>query len=232
MTERQAKIEKRNAEIIKLIEDGLTYSEIGKKYGLTKQGISNIAIKYGIKGGYKKHTNYYPKLVKKILGDIDGGVLTYQELKEKYDLNETTMSRLRYHGITNLYSQFMDVRNSEILNEYKNKTAKNVTKVINSKLDDPNRITTENGVYRVTNKVGYKKYPKIGNRNAGGSFEDRKILKYIADKRDNHSWTFQKISDKLNKLGYKSISGVEFNMMLVRYKYKSYKKNKYKRLKY
>ena len=87
-------------------------------------------------------------------------------------------------------------------------------------------------VYNISTKQGFKKYPKIGDRSKGGTFEDKKILRYIQDKRDNKGWTYKKIADKLNILGYRTLTGKIFDVPNVLYKYNAYKKNKYKRLEY
>ena len=46
---RKEKREKRNKEIIKLYDSGLTLREIGKRVGLSRQGVLNVINNYGIK---------------------------------------------------------------------------------------------------------------------------------------------------------------------------------------
>jgi hypothetical protein len=72
----------------------------------------------------------------------------------------------------------------------------------------------------------------IGDKSNGGIFEDRKILQYIQKKRDINKWIFIRISDKLNKLGYKTITGKEFTMCNTLAKYKAYKIKKHKRIRF
>ena len=46
MTEKQAKLEKRNKEIVELILKGQSYRKLAKAFGLSYQSIANVKTKY------------------------------------------------------------------------------------------------------------------------------------------------------------------------------------------
>ena len=221
MTPLRFKQSQRKARILAHIKDDkLTYTNIGKRFGISKARVQQIAKENGV-GRWKLSRSKNAKIVDSIITDFGNG-LSYVELKNKY-------GNIYYNVPFNIYSYFLEKRNAEIISQYKEKTAKRVLSSTEQKLDDPNRINGVNSVYLISGKEGYKKYPNVGDRNKGGSSEDKTIIRYIIRKRDNDGWSFKQISDKLNKLGKKTICGFKFTIANTYSKYAYYKKNRYKK---
>jgi transcriptional regulator with XRE-family HTH domain/transposase-like protein len=221
---------KRNARILKLVEDDdLTYKEIGELFGVTRQAVAGIILRSGY-SRWDSRRKKFKAIAKNINNDIKLG-LTYKEINEKYTYS--TLANLTARNLLpSLFSDLLEKRNRLITKKYKGEIAKSIVQSEDYDLNNPNGINTLSGVYSISSKNGFKKYPKIGRRCDGGTFEDKKILRYIQNKRDKHGWTFKKIAEKLTRLGYKTLTGKEFDMPNVVYKYNAYKKNKYKRLNY
>lgn len=219
----------RHEKIIKLLKEGnLSYEMIGAKFGVSKQRIYQFAREYdlrrNINGKVKKEN-----LIHEIECEIKKGI-SYHELKDKFELNWSKLACLKRYGFDgNLSTRYRRIRNEEIISQFKVKTAREVLESNDRKIGDPNRVNTKDSIYRIATSNGFKKYPKIGDRCYGGIFEDKKILEFITDKRDNEAWTYKQISDALNEIGYLTITGKEFTPPNVRLKYKSFKKIKSKR---
>jgi DNA-binding CsgD family transcriptional regulator/uncharacterized protein YerC len=225
----QKRDKKRHKEILNILKSGaLTYDEIGEKFGITKQRVSQIA-KFNGYSRWGQIRENKAKFVKKIKKDIKKG-LSYNDIYEKHNLKEKR-DLLNDTDLSSLFTDMMATRNEAIKKQYRTKTAKKVMKLKDYELNNPNTINDINTVYRVSSKLGYKKYPMIGNRSAGGVFEDKKILKYIERKKDKDGWSFPMITYKLNRMGRKTLTGKEFTTPNVIAKYHAYKKNKYKRVK-
>lgn len=203
----------RNNLILEMVRNGETYPSVAAKMGITTQRIYEIVKKRGFsKWGEIREANV--KLKQNIESDFKAG-LSYEELKSKYN-----------KGLTGLPIKFRNKRDVSIVREYKTKTATNVLKCSSKVLNNPNRINTECSVYNIASKSGYKKFPMIGNRSAGGVFEDTKIIEFIKNERDKNNLSFSKIATLLNTNNFKSITGIEFKMMNVRAKYLAIKKHK------
>lgn len=213
----------RNTKIIEAIKEGKTYVEIGRTYNVTKQRISQFA----------KRENYsswvvtrekYDKLLILVKADVDSG-MEFEELKTKHKFTPYIISELQKRGLEKLTERYRNVRNSVIIEEYKNKIAKDVVISGSTGLDSPMRIGTIDSIYSISSKNGYKKYPKVGNRNSGGLFEDPKVINLIKKKRDVEELSFREISEILNKKGFISPMGKPYTTCNVNAKYTSIKKN-------
>tara|TARA_R110000851_G_scaffold248445_2_gene400961 strand:+ start:481 stop:1470 length:990 start_codon:yes stop_codon:yes gene_type:complete len=220
----------RNEQILKLlVEDDKTYEEIGNIYGISKQRIRQLAYKSNFKR-YAIRKVKYTEIAKEILLDIKLGML-YSEIREKYTY--AVIRNVCSRGLlSNLYTDFISKRNTTITKKYKETIARKIIESSDSELLNPNKINGLSNIYRIACEDGFKRYPKIGNRNKGGTFEDKKILRYITKKRDKDGWSFRRITDKLQRLGHKTLTGKVFDTPNVYYKYNAYKKNKYKRVSY
>ncbi len=201
----------RNNLVLNMIRNGEKYPAIATKMGISKQRVYQLAKKEGVsRWGEIREANANLKI--NIESDFKSG-LSYEELKSKYN-----------KGLTGLSAKFRTKRDSGIVREYKNKTANQVLKCSSKVLNNPNRINTEDSVYRIASKSGFKKFPMIGNRSQGGVFEDAKVIAFIKNKRDENKLTFIEITSLLNAKGLKTITGLEFAVPNVVAKYKAIKK--------
>jgi hypothetical protein len=202
----------------------VSYVVASNRFGTSSSYVGRIARENGInKDLTETQKNEVKNEIAHIKLDVKLG-LTYPDIKIKYKIDGVRAGVLKYYGLGKIRGEFIGVRNTEIQTQYKIKTASKLLLDTNIKLDSPQRITSLGGAYRIACRGGFKKYPNVGNRNKGGVFEDKKILKRITKRKDKDNWTFQAISDELQTLGYKTITGVEFSMANVIYKYHSYKK--------
>lgn len=216
----------RNEKIVKLLKEGnLTYEEIGVKFRISKQRVYQFAKEYDLRRNINGKVGK-ENLIHEIESDIKKGV-SYHELKDKFGLNRSKIACLKHYGFDgNLSTRYRKIRDEEILSQYKVKTAREVLESNNEKIGDPNRVNTKDSVYRIATSNGFKKYPKIGVRHYGGIFEDKKILEFIANKKDNDNYTYKQISNELNEMGYLTITGKKFTEPNVRLKYINFKKYK------
>jgi hypothetical protein len=209
----------------------VNYIIVGNRFGTSPSYVGRIARSVGItKNISEEEKKKIKNTIAHINLDFELG-MSYEDIKKTYNFDENK-EKLTYYGLGNLKDKFRTLRNDEISRQYKVKTAMKVMVDTNVKLDSPDRIKTLSQTYGVACKNGFKKYPKIGDRSKGGTFEDRKILRYIEKLRDKDGLTFQEIADKLTRQGKKTLTGVPFSMANALYKYNAYKKNKYKRLTY
>ena len=207
----------RNKELIEAINtSGLTYREIGEKYNVSKARVQELAKKNGI-SRWKVSRERNKQLAVSIERDYKAG-LTYEQMKEKYDLGKVDFKSLK---IQPLATRFRKDRDAKIVSEYKTKTAKSVLKSNDPAMDNPDRLTAINSVYGVTSRNGFKKYPNVGNRNAGGVFEDPKTIKLIKKLREKGELSFNEIAIVLNSKGLKSPMGKEYTGHNLRFKYKA-----------
>ncbi len=207
----------RNKELIEAINtSGLTYREIGEKYNVSKARVQELAKKNGI-SRWKVSRERNKQLAVSIERDYKAG-LTYEQMKEKYDLGKVDFKSL---NIEPLATRFRKDRDAKIVAEYKTKTAKSVLKSNDPAMDNPDRLTAINSVYGVTSRNGFKKYPNVGNRNAGGVFENPKTIKLIKKLREKGELSFNEIATVLNSKGLKSPMGKEYTGHNLRFKYKA-----------
>jgi len=211
----------RHEDILNDLKEGkMTYIEIGVKYNVTKQRIYQFAKEYDLRRNINS-MKAKKKDIERIENDVKLG-LPYEELRKKYNLTKSRVSTLKYHGFEgNLSARYRNVRNEEIVSQYKTKTAKSVLKMSSKVLNDPSRIRGEGSIYSIASKSGFKKYPKIGDRHKGGVFEDKKVISLIKRYRHRESWSFKQIAEKLNERGFISPMGKPYTEHNTRSKYKA-----------
>ena len=214
-----------------------TIPEIMKKFKLTKGQVRYYLKIYNLT--YNNISLKNQKLYSKMLEYTNGGSKTINEISDKF-------------GFTNNKARIM----VKLLNiSYSKYSLANIEISVNVKKDIKLGLTYREvhkkyGVETLGNLYGRgllsRFYHNILNERDALITEkyekeraidivkssDKKILRYIEKKRDKHGWSFNDIAIKLNKLGYKTLTGKVFDMPNVYYKYHAYKKNKYKRLKY
>ena len=195
------------------------YVEIGAKLGISKNKVKRISEKLGI-DLLKEKRDKYGMMIEDIYRDYYSG-MPYEQIHTKYNLGDTIITgRLRAHGLGPLYRKSKKHRDSKILNEYK--SGKKAIEIVNSRNPDiinPKRLTGLSSIYNTCSSLGYKKYPNIGRRIDGGTFESDKNLKFIKNCREKKKMTFEEIAKLLRKKGAKTVSGKEFSMANVIYKY-------------
>ena len=211
----------RNEKLIEDIRKGkLSYKEIGKKYNITKQRISQFARDNNISRWEESR-----KTIKNIKEDIKEDIIKgvpYKTICEKYRYKKYSKSVL---SDMKLFTYFIEKRNKEIINLYKEMTAKDTITIPVNVLDDPYRITRLGTVYDISSKSGYKKYPMIGDRCKGGVFEPKKVINLIKKLRSKN-YGYRKIALELNKKGWKTPTGKLYSPMNVSNKHKGILKYK------
>ena len=212
----QAKTE-RNQLILDMVKKGdKTYQEIGGIFNISKQRVKQVCMEKG----YRRHDDLkekYTLISLDVIKDVKEGK-PYQEIKDKY--GSKLLANLKVRGLIKYsFQSVIQDRDNEIIQRYKEVIAKEIVKSNEQRFNDPREIRRIQNVYRVASKNGFKKYPNVGNRWAGGCFENKKVLKFITDKRDKHDWPFQKIANELNRKGYKTVQGKRYQQANVRLKY-------------
>lgn len=167
---------------------------------------------------------YYKDIVSKINLDISNG-LTYQEILKKHKLTSNDLIYLYRQGLSPISSFFRKKRNKLIVAEFaKGKTAEEIIKIKNKSLNSPQKLNNINSIYRVVTLAGAKRYPQIGSRRSGKVFENIEVLNFIRLYRDEHKYTFKKITNILNKKKQKTLTGKTFSENNVIAKYNAAKK--------
>jgi len=222
------KKEKRRLKILKHIKDGdLTFKKIGEKFGISKQIINQIAWSYDV-SRWTEIRETSKMLFEKIMFDFKTGS-SIDEIVEKHKINRAELSQLHHKYAPEdigIIEQYRIKRDKKIVSDYsQGVTAKTITEKTDKVLGDPSKVNTVDGVYRIASKNGVKRYPQIGNRSAGGSFEKKSILKIIVKMYEHKEFPapFHEIAGTLNELGYETICGKEFTLATVRIKYHAYK---------
>tara|TARA_R110000824_G_scaffold113599_6_gene263374 strand:- start:1098 stop:1925 length:828 start_codon:yes stop_codon:yes gene_type:complete len=208
----------RNEKLIAAIRKGeLTYKEIGKKYNITKQRVSQFA-KTDKVSRWEESREKISSLIVDVKEDIEKG-LTYKGICEKYGDNYYLKQTVK----GGLHTHLRKKRDKEIVSQYKQTTAKSIISDISPLLDSPQRIVTTHQIYNISVKNGYKKYPKIGNRSKGSFFESDRVIKLIKELK-NKNYSYRKIADSLNEKGWKSPMGKTYSSANVLSKHKLIKK--------
>lgn len=219
----------REQEILELNASGVKSNDIAKKFGVSKQRIWQILNRNNISRNKQLKERYYE--IKNRANELSLSGLSVNDIKAKLKIKA-----VYYYApeIGLIHKNQRNQRNKLISDEFLNgMSAKKITKLISPKeLVTPIAVTSINGVYGINTKLNIRRYPMIGDKSYGGIFEDRKILQYIQKKRDIDKWSFTRISDKLNKLGHKTITGKEFTMSNTLAKYKAYKIKKHKKIRF
>ena len=219
---------KRNEEILTLLKEDNSMVSIAKKFNVSKARVQQVAKKNGISRWEMSREKYKTTLIE-IEADYKAG-MGYDEIRNKYNLNgnSTLLSGLRKNGLGAFARRFRHKRDEEIVNEYKTKIAKDVLKSKNPLMDSPERLTNLGSVYKISTKVGFKKYPKVGNRSAGGFFLEQEVIDIIKEMkaRKPKKASNQEVSDFLNLRGYKTPQGKEYTTYNVNFKWVKIRKLK------
>lgn len=195
------------------------------QYNKTK-GLSNCKKKNNISIWNKIRTN--KKIIhQNILNDINNNI-PYNDIIKKYNLPQSKLSE-SFKSIQkeSLNAFIINKRNNEITSQFINgNSAKTITNKTEPILISPTHLTSVDSIYRINKKNNIRRYPQIINRHKGGLFESKEVIKLIKNKRDKKNWTFKQITQELNKLGYKTITGKEFTEGNTYSKYQAIKQNK------
>jgi DNA-binding CsgD family transcriptional regulator len=200
------KFDKRNNEIINLVNKGVTYEKIAKKYKVSRQRIQQILKAKNISSN-KIRAEKYRKEIKEIKDQLKGGACYIDVYKEH------NISRLREYGLPKVNS-LLEKRNKKIVHAYKKGAS--ARSIIESGVCGINNI---NSIYHIAREADSKRHPHLVRQQKGYINEDKKILKLILKLR-NKNYSYQKIADYLNKKNYKTISNKPFSQQLVLVKYK------------
>ena len=205
----------RNDELVGLLKEGnMTYPQLAAKFGVTKQRIYQFAKANGI-SRWKLSRELHQKTAIAIEADYKAGV-SYEDMKEKYNLANVNFAKMKMMPLATRYRKDRDAK---IVAEYKKKTANAVLKSTDPAMDNPDRLTSQHTIYGISSKHGYKKYPNIGNRNAGGVFEAPKTIKMIKKLREKNKLSFNEIAVILNSKDLKTPMGKEYTGHNLRFKY-------------
>jgi hypothetical protein len=222
------KQEKRKEQIVKHVREGkLTLKSIGLKFGVSKQRINQICVLNNI-SRWTEIRETSKMLFEKVMIDFKMGA-SIDEIVEKHNIDRSQLTNLHRRYAPEeigLIEQYRIKRDKKIISDYSNGiTAKRIIEKTDKVLGDPSKVNTVDGVYRIASKNGVKRYPQIGNRSAGGSFEKKSILKMIVKMYEHKKFPapFHEIAGTLNELGYETICGKEFTPATVRIKYHAYK---------
>lgn len=214
----------RNDELVSLLKEGkLNYVELGKRFGITKARVYQFAKANGV-SRWKISREKHKAIAIAIEVDYKAG-LSYKEIRDKYNLLKLDRETLKRYGYTSLSQRFRSERNKLIISEYKRKSAKVVLQSDKPSMDNPDRLTSVDSIYSISSRSGFKKYPNIGNRNAGGVFEKPEIIKFIKDKRDKNGLNFIEITTLLNSKGWRSPMNKEYKVANVYQKYLAIKRH-------
>lgn len=208
----------RNNEIKELLNKGETFDEIGEKYNLTRERVRQIAGFFGIKRQEDKKA--VDKIIIAAIKQDIANDLSYEEILKKYNLDYDEEYRLIQKGLPPLGKVFREKRDAVILEEFsKGKSATEILSSDNKFLNGKTKIGSINRVYQIATANNIYKHPEIGNRNAGGCFEDKKVLRYIKMCRDDYNRPFKEIAKTLNSWGKRTITGKKFTEANTQAKY-------------
>jgi predicted DNA-binding protein YlxM (UPF0122 family) len=217
---------KREKKIIKLVNDGWTLIKIANKFKITKQRVFQIVKRNNISLWDKARANNQT-IHQNILNDINDNI-SFTDIVKKYGTSKSKLS-YSFKTIQNepLNRFIITKRNCEITSQFiKGNTAKSITTNIEPILMSPTHITTVDSIYKINAKNNVRRYPQIINRNKGGLFESKEVVKLIKNRRDKKNWTFKKIAEELNRLGYKTITGKDYTEPNTYQKYLAIKQKK------
>jgi transposase len=211
---------KREKQIIKLLSSNKGYAEVAKKFGVSRQRIYQIADRNNIIGIRVKKKESRQILVENLKKELENG-LSIREMSIKYNLSvEQIKNQFKIETSLSLFSLMVKTRNEKINNDFiSGSTAKKIVNDTDKFLSNPVKVTTLDYVYMLNTKKGIKRYPKIGRRCDGGTFEDPKIINFIVYKRDRLGYTFKEIANRLNELGYKTVTNISFTSFNTNVKY-------------
>ena len=220
----------KTTEILELLKTtDLTFQAIADKYGVTKSRVGQISQRYGKFNRSKTNRKYWTSVLQKVLDELTPE-MDIKAIASAHNLSVVEFNnRIRYYLGENLITILMEQRNEAISRHYiDGLTAKGITLKNETPFLQPNQITSQNSVYMINTKNGVRRYPKIGDRSKGGTFEDPEVMKFI-NRYKNKGYTFKEITDKLNACGYKTVSGLPFKWPNVSVKYNKFIKPKLKK---
>jgi len=199
----------RNYEIIEMIKNGSSYTEVADKFQLTRQRIQQIASEIRLSSKALK-ADKYKKIVKELSEEMQNqaeqGV---RKIKISKDYRLQTLIR---HGLPNVNS-LKRKRNKEIIKLYKQGlSAKEIVEKGVLAIKDINRI------YKIIGEANCQRTPKLIRAEKGHINENKRILKMIKNMRQKKK-TCPEIADYLNKKGYRTITNQPFSKAMVSAKY-------------
>lgn len=195
----------RNSEVIRLLkETDLTYPEIGKRFGISKQRIQQISKANGYDRMELRKINRQGKLQEIAELIKRNPCMSLKEIQEFYNLTHTEMSRF---GVFKLHR---DIVQERIVNEYLGgATAK---EIVNKNYG----YTSLTGVYHVINQ-------RKGRDTKKSQYNSKRLLylERIAN-LEARNISRKDIARILNDEGFRTVRGKEFNLAIVNYLYKVY----------
>lgn len=213
-------LQKRDEKILILINIGWSFEKIGNKFSISKQRVQQIA---------KNNNLYVHQETKKIKANIVEQIKKEVELGFSFDYIRNKDREVSWGLIVREYFKLEGIylsvkmreeRNRLIVDKYSSgETAREVIESDDLVLNSPIKFSKVRDVYRISSDLGFRKFPKIGIRSKGGSFECDKIMSSIVRMRDDSKMTFKDIANSLNKKGMLTISGLKFSGANVNKKY-------------
>lgn len=197
----------REQDIVNMLKEDKTFREIAEKYNLTKQRINQIAKRNGI---YKQKMT--KKLNKAIHEEVLASIKNCTPLEDIMNKHNISLTELEYRfNLTNtpktLNRLQRDRRDKIIIQKFKDgMPVSQIIKLIKPlEILQPKKINTVHGVYAILSKYKVKRYPKIGNRHAGGTNLTKEIIKLIKNKR-NEGLSYEGIANYLNEQNIRTVS--------------------------
>lgn len=215
---------KRNEEIQKLILKGETFQSIGEKFGISKQRVRQLAVGLGV-SRWKEKRALKKTRFKAFIKDIKARMLV-SEMAVKHNLSEKEVREIYKHQTGELLLTVLrEKRDSKIVKDFKaGSTAISIVKNPSEILKNPLKITTTNNIYSINTRNGVKRYPEVGNRSKGGTFQNKRVINLIVNRRDKGQ-TFGEILTEMNERGYRTVTGRIFKQSNIAQIY-YYAKNK------
>ena len=216
--------EKRRNAIVNELNKGRTLISVANEFGVTKQRIAGIAKDFGIqrrKDGQKRKFDLFNAFILDIKDNM-----SLDEIAEKHSISRVELKDIyKYVTGDNLACNLRVKRNKEISTKFlRGKTATNIIVDTSPALKNPLKIKCRNSIYSINTANGVKRYPQIGDRRKGGTFQNKKAINLIVKRRDKGD-TFTEIQKELTKRGYKTVTGLDFRIETICQLYK-YTKNK------
>ncbi len=201
---------KRKDKILGHIKKGETYLSIAKKFKITKQRVAGIAKDNGIQR-QKDNRQRRKELYRNFIVDIRNN-MQVDEVAVKHGI---TISELRFvyktYSGKNLVSTIRERRNADITTRFiAGSTASAIINKETKVLVNPIKIDSVRSVYDINTKAGVKRYPQVGNRSAGGTFQSKRDIKFIINKRDKHGWSLNEVVAELTRKGRKTVTGLDY----------------------
>lgn len=202
----------RDKSIAALSKTGMDYDKIGGLFSLHKNTVGKICSKQGAGKNEKLSKKEIIDTIANINKDIETGV-SYQDICDKYDLTPARRAKFANYGLEPVYSRCSDRLTDSIKSEYIDK-GQTMTEI------------STNTAYIRMGKNKTKKYPKIGNRSAGGVFLPKTTIETIVRLREKKEYSFSKIAKELNAMNIKTVTDIDWTQHNVYFKYHAIKRLK------